>query len=75
MVVCAAQTHRMAIAITGRIDSTPSISETDGALPGELESIAAGRPEYPETASLESAETACLESTETASLENAEVVA
>ncbi len=36
-VVCVAQTHRMAASITGRTESTLSISETDGAVPGELE--------------------------------------
>ncbi len=36
-VVCLAQTQRMAIAITGRTESTSSISETDGAVPRELE--------------------------------------
>lgn len=32
-----AQTHRMAVAITGRIESTMSISETDCAVLRELE--------------------------------------
>ncbi len=35
--VCVAQTQRMAVAITDRTENTLSISETNGAVPGELE--------------------------------------
>lgn len=60
--VCMAQTHRMAIAITGK---PASISKTDCAVPSELECVAAGRFECVATSRFECVATGKQECAET----------
>lgn len=57
-----AQTHRMAIAITGRTEST--ISENDCAVLRELKRVVGGRLEIVETVLLENSKSAWLGSTD-----------